>query len=253
MSFFQRLFGARDGRKSPGDVDARLRQLEIEAANARPGYVGTAYNRAGDLAFRSDLRDRAAEFYGRAIDAFLDDGQREAARGVANKILRVRPGAARTLCTLIWLDLGARHSATALLHLRDYVDAARKVDRHSLAADQIYEMARLVPDAEFIQAAADALDGLDRSEDADEVRTWVGSTGSPDAVHDPYELADACLRAAVKSSQRAPRRSSAGSSRPAQTKPADDRRHPPAEGNGEGKERSQSTSHPDASKRYRWD
>ena len=207
MSFLSRLFGGRggDAGDDDGDVEARLERVETEAEKALPGYVGTAFNRAGDLALKHGLKDRAAEYYGRAIDAFLEDGQREAARGVANKIIRVRPGAARTLCTLIWLDLGARHTATALLHLRDYVEAARNVGRQALAGDQIREMARIVPDDEFVQAAADALDILDQSRDADEVRHWVGSKGGPEAVRDPYELADACLRAAVRSNQRTER------------------------------------------------
>ncbi|MDG2282176.1 MAG: hypothetical protein P8L45_03605 [Longimicrobiales bacterium] len=33
---------------------------------------------------------------GRAIDAFLEDRQREPARGVANKTIRVRPSAIRS-------------------------------------------------------------------------------------------------------------------------------------------------------------
>lgn len=204
MSFLGKLFSGRgDGAGGDdGDVEVRLRKLEAEAKKARPGYVGSAFNRAGDLALKNGLKDRAAEYYGRAIDAFLEDGQREAARGVANKIIRVRPGAARTLCTLIWLDLGARHTATALMHLRDYVEAANKVRQQALAADQIHLMARTAPDDEFVHAAADALDILDRSAEADEVRKWVGSSGGPQAIRDPYELAEVCLRAAVKSNQR---------------------------------------------------
>jgi hypothetical protein len=159
--------------------------------------VGTSYNRAGDVALRSGDQALAVSYFGRAIDAFLQDGQREAARGVANKISRVRPAAVRTLCTLTWLDLAARHSATALLHLRDYVVAAKDVDERSLAATQIYEMARVVPDPEFLAAAADALDGLDYSNKADQVREWAKSDGSPDALHDASELAEFCLKGAA--------------------------------------------------------
>jgi tetratricopeptide (TPR) repeat protein len=201
MSFLSRLFGSRSTEGDAQDLDARLARLEREADTAPPGYVGTSYNKAGDLALRGGADDRAAAYYGRAIDAFLEDGQREAARGVANKIIRVRPDAVRTLCTLTWLDLAAQHHATALLHLRDYVEAAKAVDRHSLAADQVYQMARLVPDGEFIEACADALDGLDLPRKAEKVRAWLGSGRSPDALTDSDELARACLRAAVMSNQ----------------------------------------------------
>ena len=199
MSIFSRLFGPKGS--GSGDLEARLKKLEAEAETAGPAYVGTAYNRAGDVALRGEQRDRAVSYYGRAIDAFLQDGQREAARGVANKIIRVRPTAVRTLCTLTWLDLAARHSATALLHLRDYVDAAKAIDRTGIAANQIYEMAKIAPDEEFIAAVADALDVLDYGYLGEEVRGWVKS-GSPDVVADSVELADACLHAAIKSNER---------------------------------------------------
>jgi len=187
MSFLSRLFGSRSSKK-PEDIDAQLARIEVEATEARPGYVGTSHNKAGDLALRAGLSDRAVGYYGRAIDAFLEDAQREAARGVANKIIRVRPEAVRTLCTLTWLDLAARHQATALLHLRDYVESAKKAEQHARAATQIYEMAKIVPNPEFIEAAADALDSLDFSNRGVEVRAWA-EAGPPEAVSDPEELA----------------------------------------------------------------
>lgn len=203
MSFLSRLFGS---KKQSQDKRARLTQrlerLEAEAANAAPGYVGSSLNRAGDLALRAGDQERAVAYYGRAIDAFLEDGQPEAARGVANKIIRVRPTAVRTLCTLTWLDLAAKHSATALMHLRDYVMAAKDVDQYPLAASQIYEMARLVPDSEVLGAIADALDSLDFSRRAEEVREWASKEGSPDSIRDHDELSSACLKAAVRSNQR---------------------------------------------------
>lgn len=199
MSFFSRLFGS--GSSSPKDLEAQLKTLEVEADNATAGYVGTSYNKAGDLLLREDEPDRAVGYYGRAIDAFLEDAQREAARGVANKIIRVRPSAVRTLCTLTWLDLAAQHRATALLHLRDYVSAAKAASQHSRAATQIYAMARIAPESEFVGAVADALDSLDFSNRGEEVRGWVAD-GSEDAISDPEELSEACLLAAVRSNDR---------------------------------------------------
>lgn len=203
MSFLSRLFRSKKQAQDKGArLTQRLERLEAEAANAAPGYVGSSLNRAGDLALRAGDQDRAVSYYGRAIDAFLEDEQPEAARGVANKIIRVRPTAVRTLCTLTWLDLAAKHSATALLHLRDYVMAAKDVDQYSLAASQIHEMARLVPDSEVLGAIADALDSLDFSHRAEEVREWAGHEGSPDAIEEHDALSLACLKAAVRSNQR---------------------------------------------------
>jgi tetratricopeptide (TPR) repeat protein len=204
MSFLSRLFGAkREPTKPEGRLEQRLERMEAEAASAAPAFVGSTYNRAGDTALRGGDAERAVAYYGRAIDAFLEDGQREAARGVANKIIRVRPNAVRALCTLTWLDLAARHTATALLHLRDYVDAAKAAGASGLAADQIHAMARTVKDAEFLGAVADALDALDFAHRASEVRDWAKAGGSPEAVGDAEALATACLVAATRSNERA--------------------------------------------------
>ena len=209
MSFLSRLFGpkeqpAKPGKsdKSDGQLTQRLERLEAEAKKAAPQFVGSSYNRAGDLALKEGDPERAVSYYGRAIDAFLADEQPEAARGVANKIIRVRPHAVRTLCTLTWLDLAARHTATALLHLRDYVDAAKEVKQGPLAASQIYEMARIVPDTEVLGAIADALDGLDVAQKAAEVREWVSNRGSPNVVTEKEALGQACIQAAARSNER---------------------------------------------------
>jgi len=136
-------------------------------------------------------------FYGRAIDSFLEDGQREAARGVANKIIRVHPQAIRTLCTLTWLDLAARHMATALLHVRDYVEAAIKGGQEKITAEQIYAMAEVVPQGEFLAAAADALDHLGFADSASEIREWCNGEGSPHRITDPEEFSTFCRHSAV--------------------------------------------------------
>ncbi len=199
MSFLSRLFGSRFADQGAGDVEAQLARLEQEAEVAMPGFVGTAYNRAGDLALRDGQHDRALGYYGRAIDAFLEDEQREAARGVANKIIRVQPGAVRTLATLTLLDLAARHHASALLHLRDYAEAAKEANQRARAATQVFEMARLSDNAEFLDAAADALDGLSFPNRAAEVREWASAGRGPGSISNAAELSDACRSQAVRS------------------------------------------------------
>jgi hypothetical protein len=211
MSFLSRLFGSKEKSKEKnegpppartGGLTQRLERLEQEAQNAAPGYVGTSFNRAGDLALKEGDAERAMTYYGRAIDAFLEDEQPEAARGVANKIIRLRPRAVRTLCTLMWLDLAAKHTATAMLHLRDYVDAAKNAKQIALAAGQIFEMASVVTEREILGAIADALDSLDFSDRAIQVREWESQGGSPTAIADVEELAAACMKAATRSNQK---------------------------------------------------
>lgn len=188
------------------DWRVEIEALETEAETASRAFQGTPLNRAGDVCLRAGDRDLALTYYGRAIDALLEDGQREAARGVANKIIRVHPDAIRTLCTLTWLDLAARHMATALLHLRDYVEAARKGRQEFITAEQVYMMACIAPQEEFLASAADALDSLGFAERADRVREWAGSGGSPDRITDADKLATYCLNSAVGVNKKGRRR-----------------------------------------------
>jgi tetratricopeptide (TPR) repeat protein len=181
----------------PRNWQKELEALEEEAERASRAFRGTPLNKAGDLCLRAGDRARALDYYGRAIDVLLEDSQREAARGVANKIIRVHPQAVRTLCTLTWLDLASRHMATALLHLRDYVEAAKRAGQEAITGDQIYQMARVTPQDEFLGAVADSLDQLGFADRASEVRQWAGGEGSPDVLTDPDGLAEHCLLAAV--------------------------------------------------------
>ena len=201
MSFLSKIFGSGDQPQTPSgpSLEARLEKLESQAQSEAAGFQGMPLNRAGDLCLEAGDKNRALSYYGRAIDALLEDQQREAARGVANKIIRVHPGAVRTLCTLTWLDLASHHLATALLHLRDYLAGVERVNQQELAKEQIMEMARVVPETEFLDAVADALDRLDWPEEADEVREWAAAGGSPGAVTDRDELATYCMHAAVGS------------------------------------------------------
>ena len=203
MSILKKIFGSasespRTGRSS-ASLQERIAELEAQAQSESAGYQGMPLNRAGDLCLEEGEKGRALDFYGRAINALLEDHQREAARGVANKIIRVHPGAVRTLCTLTWLDLASHHLATALLHLRDYVDGVERVDMQHLAKDHVMEMARVVPVVEFLDAVADALDRMDWPAEAERVREWSAEGGSPAAMTDPEELATYCMHAAVGS------------------------------------------------------
>lgn len=203
MSFLSKIFGSQTSARRFGgrSLGKRISELEAQAKNEAAGYTGMPLNKAGDLCLEAGLKDDALKFYGRAIDALLEDQQLEAARGVANKLIRVHPGAVRTLCTLTWLDLASHHLATALVHLRDYAAGVERVRQQGLARERVLEMARVVPDARFLDAVADVLAGMGYNDEADRVRIWSSEGGSPDAIEDEDALADYCMRAAVGSNR----------------------------------------------------
>lgn len=177
--------------------ERRLADLEAAAKGAAPGYQGTPLNRAGDLCLKEGDHRRALAYYGRAINTFLEDRQPEAARGVANKIIRIHPEAVRTLCTLTWLDLAAGHLATALIHLVNYKDASQRSASEPLAAEHILTMAKMIPQPEFVDAAADALDQLGYPDEASVARQWAKNGGSEESLKDPDELTAYCITEAL--------------------------------------------------------
>lgn len=179
--------------------EAVLADLEAKSEVAELGFRWVPLNRAGDLCYRAGESGRALGYYGRAIDAMLEDGQPEPARGLATKIVRIHPSAVRTLCTLTWLDLASHHMASVVVHLNEYVTSAKAGGRQELATDQIFSMARLVTDTEFRCAAIDALDELEAESQAAAVKEWVVAGQAPHDAEDSEDWADICLSHALGS------------------------------------------------------
>jgi len=77
------------------------------------------------------------------------------------------------------------------------VEAARKGGQEFITSEQIFLMAHVAPQEEFLAAAADALDTLGFADRASKVREWATTGGSPERITDPDKLATHCLNAAV--------------------------------------------------------
>ncbi len=183
-------------------TDEILSDLEEKAGAAESGFRWIPLNRAGDLCDRAGDRPQALKYYGRAIDAMLEDGQPEPARGLATKIVRIHPEAVRTLCTLTWLDLASHHMASVVVHLNEYVASAIRGGREELAGEQIYMMAYVVADQDFRCAVVDALNVLGHPEDSTEVRNWVAAEQAPHDEGNQAEWTDRCLSHALGSNAR---------------------------------------------------
>jgi len=205
MSFLGKLFGSKSPPpakgKGGGDIEIQLADLEAQAARAPLGFQGRPLNRAGDVCLQAGDRDRALRYYGLAINSLLDNLQPEAARGVANKIIRVHPSAVRTLCTLTWLDLAAQHIATAVKDVMLYAESAKNAGRQEMAAPAILAMAKLTGNEKFLTAATAALTVLEATEDAELVGEWAKDGGSGEHIRDSEALSEACLKAAVGSNK----------------------------------------------------
>jgi hypothetical protein len=182
-----------------GATDRQLKELAAEAERASPGARWAVFNRLGDAYLKADDRLRALRYFGKAIDALLEDDQPEPARAVAKKVIRLHPEAVRTLCTLTWLDLASMKIPSAVASLHEYVAVAKEGRRERLACGQILEMARLVSDPGFLEEVVVALDKLGCDADSAQAKEWAEEGRSPSAPADQKELYVLCLKAAIGS------------------------------------------------------
>ena len=182
-----------------GASDRQLKELAAEAEGASQGARWAAFNRLGDAYLKAGDRLRALSSFGKAIDALLEDGQLEPARAVAKKVIRLHPEAVRTLCTVVWLELASKKIPAAVASLHLYVEAAKEGDLGRLACGQILEMARLVSDPVFLEAAVMALDTLGCSGDSLEAQKWAAQGGSSTAPKSQKKLHVLCMKAAIGS------------------------------------------------------
>jgi len=192
------LFGGTKG----GISDRQLKDMAADAEKSSLGARWAVFNRLGDAYLKADDRGRALRYFGKAIDALLEDDQPEPARAVAKKVVRLHPEAIRTLCTLTWLDLASMKTQAAVASLREYAKVAKEGKRERLACGQVLEMSRLVSDPVFLEEAVKALEHLGCSADSAQAREWVDQGSSPTAPKRPRELHVLCLKAAMGSNQK---------------------------------------------------
>ena len=191
--------GARLKGGGGGAPERQLKELAAEAEKASPGARWAVFNRLGDAYLKAGDRLRALRYFGKSIDALLEDDQPEPARAVAKKVIRLHPEAIRTLCTLTWLDLASMKAPAAVSSLHEYVEVAKEGKRERLACGQVLEMARLVSDPLFLAAAVKALNDLGCDADALQAEEWAAQGGSSSAPKDPSQLYVLCLKAAIGS------------------------------------------------------
>ena len=201
MSQFFRGRGEADARQQ---LERELKLLETQAKTASPGYETQFLNRAGNLCVEVNQPQRALGFFGQAIDAYLESGRFSAAEVLCRKVLKIAPGAVRARCTLAWLSLGKGFRSETDREVEEYVRAAQKAGKESLAATQLVMMAQATPSAELREHLAERLLELGAEEAADRVYGLVfaerNETRTP-MVADEGKLWQKLLRAALMGPQ----------------------------------------------------
>jgi hypothetical protein len=160
----------RNRTKTDQDVEGRLREMLAAVANdGLPGADAVAYNNAGDICTDAGLRDRALQYYGLSIDAFLKVERWDSAAAICRKVLRLAPDAVRPHCTLAWLAIGKGMAADAQVQIRDYVAAAMRAHKEPWAITQLKRMGQTAPNPEVRQIVAEQLLALGADRAADQL------------------------------------------------------------------------------------
>ena len=87
----------------------------------------------------------------------------------------------------------------APVSLASYAKAAKEGKHKRLACAQISEMARLVPEAGFLEEAAKALESMGCVADSAMVKTWAAEGTHEASLADKKRLHFLCLKAAIGS------------------------------------------------------
>ena len=149
-------------------LEAELTALERKAEDVRvPGADAPFYNAAGDLCVAANDEGRALEYFGKAVDSYLNAERWEAAAAMCRKILRTDPHAIRARCTLSWLAIGKGFDAEAQANVSDYASAAYQAGRETLAANQLKRMGEVAASAPVRETLAEQLLALGEDRAAD--------------------------------------------------------------------------------------
>ena len=180
-------------------MEKELEALELQTANASPGYETQFLNRAGNLCVEAGQAPRALGYYGRAIDAYLESGRFSAAEVLCRKVLQIAPRAVRARCTLAWLALGKGFKDATRAEIEHYVQAAERAGQQRFAAKQLLMMAEAAVNVDLRREIADHLLRLEAAPEADHVYGLVfqEDNGVRPAVVDEGKLWGKLLRAAL--------------------------------------------------------
>lgn len=136
------------------DLTGRLRSLEKRAKKAPFGAAAYAYNVAGDLCASAARPRDAKQYFGQAIDSFLDTGRLDVAGAVARKVLRLYPDVVRARSTLAWIAIGRGIRPEVLHAIHTYAEAARQRGVEDGLVRELERMGHVVNDREVLEEIA---------------------------------------------------------------------------------------------------
>lgn len=155
---------------SMASLSAMLRSMEARARQTEyPDQRARILNLAGDLCFDAGERERALDYYGRAIDLHITHHEYSAAVAICQKIVRLTPEVVRARCTLAWMAIARGMIHEAQTRISDYKKAADAAGQARLARAHLLMMAEVIDDRDLLVTIAESLIELGDAENADRV------------------------------------------------------------------------------------
>jgi tetratricopeptide (TPR) repeat protein len=155
---------------SQASLSAMLRSMETRAKQAEyPDQRARILNLAGDLCFDAAERERALDYYGRAIDIHINHHEYSAAVGICQKIVRLTPEVVRARCTLAWMAIARGLVQEAEKRISEYKEAAETSGQGRMARAHLLMMAEVIENRDLLVAIAESLIELGDAENADRV------------------------------------------------------------------------------------
>jgi tetratricopeptide (TPR) repeat protein len=135
-------------------LPAMDRRAELAATAEERARI---YSLAGDLCFEAGRRERALHYFDRAIDTYLAASLYAAGGAVCQKVVRLTPDVIRARCTLAWVAIARGMLTEAQDRIREYAEAATRLEDARLAWGHLRMMAEVCADHDVLEALAEAL------------------------------------------------------------------------------------------------
>lgn len=146
-----------------------IEDLEAKAQTASVDRRAQLYNQAGELCLKEGQYMRSLQFFGHAIDSYLESGHFDAAPALCRKVIRISPEVIRARSTLASIFLAKGMYDDAERHITDYVHAAEAAEQEELAVKRLRLMAAATESHSVRMLVGEYLMELGDSRAADQV------------------------------------------------------------------------------------
>lgn len=139
-------------------LEALLANVDRRAGSATsPSAKARMYNLAGDLCFDAQQPERAAAYYGHAVNTHISADQYDSAVVICKKLIALTPASARLAYAAAWLATTRALVGEVRRRMQKYADAADNAGLGKLARRQRVGLAEMSSAEEVLDAIAQDL------------------------------------------------------------------------------------------------